>query len=120
MQRGILTREQFANKARLFQPAGHGRTALTPGRTQLPAERPSRLIEVLANGGGVARADFVDFLPDVEAISQRRHSPAATWLVVLSLALLVAIVIWMAFSTVEQVATETVQRWGTRSETHDA
>lgn len=81
------------------------RTALTPGRAQLPAERPSRLIEVLANGGGVARADFVDFLPDVEAISQRRHSPAATWLVLITLALLGTVLVWMALGTVEQVAT---------------
>ncbi|MGE0151812.1 MAG: HlyD family type I secretion periplasmic adaptor subunit [Reyranellaceae bacterium] len=80
-------------------------TALAPGRARLPAERPSRLVEALANGSGVARAQFVDFLPDVEAISQRRHSPAATWLVALTLALLVAVVVWMAFSTVEQVAT---------------
>jgi adhesin transport system membrane fusion protein len=82
-------------------------TALTPSRARLPAERPSRLIEALANSGGVANARFVDFLPDVEAISQRRHSPAASWLVGLTLALLVAAVLWMAFSTVEQVATAT-------------
>lgn len=80
-------------------------TALAPGRAQLPAERPSRLVEALANGGGVARAEFIDFLPDVEAISQRRHSPAATWLVALTLALLVAAVLWMAFSKVPQIAT---------------
>lgn len=80
-------------------------TALQPGRAQLPAERPSRLIETLANGGGVTSARFIDFLPDVEAISQRRHSPAATWLVLLTLMLVVAVVLWMAFSTVEQVAT---------------
>lgn len=80
-------------------------TALAPSRGNLPAERPSRLIEALANGGGVARAQFVDFLPDVEAISQRRHSPAATWLVALTLGLLIAVLLWMTFSTVEQVAT---------------
>jgi adhesin transport system membrane fusion protein len=80
-------------------------TALGPARNRLPAQQSSRLIEALASGGGVARAEFVDFLPDVEAISQRRHSPAATWLVVVTLALLVAVVAWMAFSTVEQVAT---------------
>jgi adhesin transport system membrane fusion protein len=79
--------------------------ALVAGRNQLPAERPSRIIEALANSGGVARAQFVDFLPDVEAISQRRHSPAATWLVTLTLALLIAVVAWMALSSVEQVAT---------------
>jgi HlyD family type I secretion membrane fusion protein len=79
--------------------------ALTASRDQLPAERPSRIIDALANSGGVARAQFIDFLPDVEAISQRRHSPAATWLVALTLSLLVAVVVWMAFSSVEQVAT---------------
>lgn len=84
--------------------AADGR-ALAPRRAGLPAQQPSRLIEVLASGGGVARAEFVDFLPDVEAISQRRHSPAATWLVMVTLALLLAVLVWMALSTVEQVAT---------------
>ena len=67
-------------------------------------QRPSRVIEAIANGGGIANARFVDFLPDVEAISQRRHSPAATWLVMLSVALMAAALGWMALSTVERVA----------------
>ncbi len=79
--------------------------SLAPHRSGLPARQPSRLVDVLAGGGGVARAEFVDFLPDVEAISQRRHSPAATWLVMITLALLIAVLVWMALSTVEQVAT---------------
>lgn len=77
-----------------LQTAGHG----------LPAPRRSRVVEALANGGGMGRAQFVDFLPDVEAISQRRHSPYASWLIGICLVLLAAALAWMAFSTVEQVA----------------
>ena len=85
--------------------AARRNTAIAPAGRNLPAERSSRVLEAIANGGGVAQAKFVDFLPDVEAISQRRHSPAATWLVVVCVALVVAIIAWMALSTVEQVAT---------------
>src|SRR4029079_17005782 len=45
-----------------------------------------------------------DFLPDVEAITERRHSPFATLMVFLLFSMVGAAVIWMAVSKLDQVA----------------
>ncbi|HKU94596.1 MAG TPA: hypothetical protein VJR58_04940 [Vineibacter sp.] len=50
-----------------------------------------------------ARGRFEDFLPDTEAITQRRHSPFATWLIFTLAALVIASVAWMHLSRIDEV-----------------
>lgn len=50
------------------------------------------------------RAQYVDFLPEREAISGRRHSPLATVLVVVVSAFFFLFLAWSALSRVEQAA----------------
>ncbi|MBL8675328.1 MAG: HlyD family type I secretion periplasmic adaptor subunit, partial [Rhodospirillales bacterium] len=68
--------------------------------------RESAFVRLFAEGRlpGV-RGRVEDFLPDTEAIAERRHSPYATWLIYGTAALVVAVVLWMNFSKVDEVAT---------------
>jgi HlyD family type I secretion membrane fusion protein len=77
-----------------------------PNKVNLPSREKRGLIDALA-GGGFARdaGKFIDFMPDVEAISQRRHSPFATVLVVFCCLFVAAAVGWMILFNVEQVVT---------------
>ena len=71
----------------------------------LPSRRGG-LLNVLADGGfGSGNSKFVDFMPDVEAISQRRHSPFATLLVGFCCLFVVVAVAWLMLFDVEQVVT---------------
>jgi adhesin transport system membrane fusion protein len=79
---------------------------IVPRGERLPARRSGGLIESLADGGfGRTSGKFIDFMPDVEAISQRRHSPFATMLVVFCCLFVAMAVGWMMLFDVEQVVT---------------
>lgn len=60
---------------------------------QLPAKRPK------------TPARYVEFLPDVEAVANRRHSPYARWLILSIGALFAFAVLWAALAEVERYAT---------------
>ncbi|HEX2886136.1 HlyD family efflux transporter periplasmic adaptor subunit [Vineibacter terrae] len=82
-------------------------TDLTAAKvTATPTPTEAALTRTLAEGrlpGAGAR--FADFLPDAEAIAERRHSPYATWLIY-TLALLVAAAVgWMQIARIEDVVT---------------
>jgi membrane fusion protein, adhesin transport system len=70
--------------------------ALTHGR-EAPLPVPARR--------AVSPARYAEFLPEAEALAQRRHSPAAKWLVLLLSALVLAAVGWSGLARVDQVVT---------------
>ncbi len=71
-------------------------------------ERNGGFVNLLAEGGfGSGDGKFIDFMPDVEAISHRRHSPFATLLVIFCCMFVVVAVAWMMLFDVEQVVTAT-------------
>lgn len=74
--------------------------------TAPPRPTEAALTQAIAEGRMPgAGAGFADFLPDAEAIAQRRHSPYATWLIY-TLALLVAAAVgWMHIAQIEDVVT---------------
>ena len=53
------------------------------------------------------RRRYADFLPDLEAIAEREHSPYARHLAVLTALFVAAALLWSALAEVEQVATAT-------------
>ncbi|MDF2766134.1 MAG: hypothetical protein K0S81_3128 [Rhodospirillales bacterium] len=59
----------------------------------VPARRP------------VPPARYAEFLPDAEALAERRHSPAAKWLALTLSALVLALIAWSGFARVDQVVT---------------
>ena len=48
---------------------------------------------------------YAEFLPEAEALAERRHSPAAKWLALILSALVVAAIAWSALAEVDQVVT---------------
>ncbi|HXV23423.1 MAG TPA: HlyD family type I secretion periplasmic adaptor subunit [Alphaproteobacteria bacterium] len=69
-------------------------SALTPrgaASLPIPARRP------------VSPERFAEFLPDAEALAQRRHSPGAKWLTLTLSALVMAAILWSAVAEVDQV-----------------
>lgn len=75
----------------LAQRGGVPATAGAAGRP--PAKRPQ------------TPARYVEFLPDVEAVANRRHSPYARWLLLAIAALFAVAVAWAALAKVERYAT---------------
>ncbi|MBV9835625.1 MAG: HlyD family type I secretion periplasmic adaptor subunit [Alphaproteobacteria bacterium] len=84
------------------------------GREQpkLPATAPARppenaVARVLAEARlpGTPRARVEDFLPDIEAITERRHSPYISWTIYALAGFVAAAVAWMSLSKIDQVAT---------------
>ena len=65
-----------------------------PGRALVPAVRQAV----------VARDEFAQFLPDVEAVTEQRHSPVASLLIVAVAGFVLAALVWAHFARVEQVA----------------
>jgi adhesin transport system membrane fusion protein len=96
-------------------PRGPGPDGAAAGGQQIvrratnvaPATNDNWLVSMLSEGRVALRrkqARIDDFLPDVEAITERRHSPFATLLVFVLFGMVVATVIWMAVSKIDQVA----------------
>ena len=67
--------------------ARHQASLPVPARQPVPASR------------------YAEFLPQAEALAERRHSPAAKWLALTLSALVVALIAWSAFARVDQVVT---------------
>jgi HlyD family type I secretion membrane fusion protein len=61
--------------------------------------------ETLAVSTRRALVRYADFLPEAEALAERRHSPAAKWLALILSALVIAAIAWSAFAKVDQVVT---------------
>jgi HlyD family type I secretion membrane fusion protein len=88
-------------------PAAPGQGIVQRTSSPRPANNDNWLIGVLSEGRILMRrqnAKIDDFLPDVEAITERRHSPFATLMVFLLFSMVAAAVIWMAVSKLDQVA----------------
>ncbi|HEX6102113.1 MAG TPA: HlyD family type I secretion periplasmic adaptor subunit [Alphaproteobacteria bacterium] len=66
-------------------------TARREAPLPVPARRP------------VPPARYAEFLPDAEALAERRHSPAAKWLALTLSALVLAMIAWSGFARVDQV-----------------
>ena len=52
-----------------------------------------------------ALVKYAEFLPEAEALAERRHSPAAKWLALILSALVIAAIAWSALAKVDQVVT---------------
>jgi hypothetical protein len=85
----------------------------TPTMALTPAASDTALVPVRGKMySAAARRRYADFLPETEAIAQRRHSPYATLLLAVLSALVVAAVAWMHVARLDEVATAPgVVRW---------
>lgn len=80
-------------------------TAPVPGPEPAPVPGPvPGAVPGAAPAGAIARADLAEFLPDILAVTERRHSPLASLLVVLVAAFFGLALLWAYFSEVDQVA----------------
>ena len=48
---------------------------------------------------------YAEFLPEAEALAERRHSPAAKWLALILSALVLTAIVWSGLAKVDQVVT---------------
>jgi multidrug efflux pump subunit AcrA (membrane-fusion protein) len=82
-----------------------------------PAASANALVPLPGKAYSVAaRRRYADFLPETEAISQRRHSPYATWLLGALSALVIAAVAWMHFARIDEVASGPgIVRWADKA-----
>lgn len=53
----------------------------------------------------ISRADYAEFLPDIQAVAEQRHSPLARILILLVAVICFVVVGWSHFAKVDQVAT---------------
>ncbi|MBT5414424.1 MAG: HlyD family type I secretion periplasmic adaptor subunit, partial [Rhodospirillaceae bacterium] len=53
----------------------------------------------------MTRASFADFLPELEAVAEREHSPVARFLIIAVAALFAMLLLWSALAEVNQLAT---------------
>lgn len=70
-----------------------------------PAENAITRLFAEARLPGTPRSKVEDFLPDIEAITERRHSPYISWTIYTVAGFLAAAILWMSFSKIDQVAT---------------
>ena len=68
----------------------------------LPAKRPAPPAPARRKA---MPSRFAEFLPDVEAVADRRHSPYARWVIITVAVLFGAFVTWASMAEVNQVAT---------------
>ena len=76
-------------------------TAVEPG-ARLPVKAGTEL--TIPRRGGLSRARYADFLPELEAVAEREHSPLARILIITVAALFAAAILWAALAQVDQVA----------------
>lgn len=77
---------------------GQKGSALAPVRTLLP-RKISHMPRLLP------RAEFADFLPEIEAVAEREHSPLARTMVIALSIMFAIVLIWAAVAEVDRVAT---------------
>ena len=68
-----------------------------------PAEATGRQITLPARSR-MTRASYADFLPELEAVAEREHSPVARYLIIAVAALFVILLAWAAIAMVNQLA----------------
>lgn len=88
----------MAESARM--PTGSSQPAPTG-----PSENALTRVFAEARLPATPRSKVEDFLPDIEAITERRHSPYASWLIFTVAGFIAAAALWMTFSKIDQVAT---------------
>jgi HlyD family type I secretion membrane fusion protein len=71
--------------------------------------RDAALPSVFGADSEEMKAGYVDFLPAAQALVEKEHSPMARTLVYVIAAAFIALLLWMAFSVVEQVASAPAQ-----------
>src|SRR5262245_24703157 len=91
--------------------------ARPPTAALSPAAFDHALIPLVGKAySAAARRRYADFLPETEAIAQRRHSPYATLLLAVLSALVIAAVAWMHVARLDEVATAPgVVRWADKA-----
>lgn len=103
-----------ALRATREEPHGSGRevarsdAAASAARAATPSKPPEGALARLfaeARLPGTPRSKVEDFLPDIEAITERRHSPYITWTIYAVVGFIAAAILWMSFSKIDQVAT---------------
>ena len=92
------------------QPRDGGRDLADPraGAPAAPAKPPENaLTRIFAEARlpSTPRSKIEDFLPDIEAITERRHSPYISWTIYTVAGFLAVAILWMSLSKIEQVAT---------------
>lgn len=92
------------------EPGNDGRAlAMAPGvanaQPAKPAENALTRVFAEAKLPGTPRSKVEDFLPDIEAITERRHSPYISWTIYAVAGFLAAAILWMSLSKIDQVAT---------------
>ncbi|MBX3499521.1 MAG: HlyD family type I secretion periplasmic adaptor subunit [Alphaproteobacteria bacterium] len=70
-----------------------------------PAENALARVFAEARLPGTPRSRVEDFLPDIEAITERRHSPYISWTIYAVAGFIAAAILWMTVSMIDQVAT---------------
>lgn len=70
-----------------------------------PAESGLTKVFAEARLPGTPRSKVEDFLPDIEAITERKHSPYISWTIYAVAGFLAAAILWMSVSRIDQVAT---------------
>ena len=107
-ERGAAVATRVSDAPLASNGTGTGNGIRAGGPAMASAKRPSAhpLVAALAEGGiAPYRAKFDDFLPQNEELSQRRHSPFASLVIYLIAALVIVIIVWMAVSKLDSVAT---------------
>jgi adhesin transport system membrane fusion protein len=92
-----------ASGTNAVQGAGGGRGHPPAQKAGLPAESPGRQISLPARSRMI-RASYADFLPELEAVAEREHSPVARYLIIAVAALFVLLLAWSALAVVNQLA----------------
>ena len=85
------------------KPDGKGTALIKGARALLPAAKLPSLPPLLP------RSNYSDFLPEIEAVAEREHSPLAKVLLVTLSILFAVLLAWAAIGEVDKVATATAQ-----------
>jgi HlyD family type I secretion membrane fusion protein len=96
------TRDESGGGGREVAQAAPMAASATPAR---PAENALTRVFAEARLPGTPRSRVEDFLPDIEAITERRHSPYISWTIYAVAGFIAAAILWMSFSKIDQVAT---------------
>lgn len=106
-QQGALraTRDELGGGGREVAKAGGTAPAIRGAAPAKSAENALTRLFAEARLPGTPRSRVEDFLPDIEAITERRHSPYITWTIYAVVGFITAAILWMSISEIDQVAT---------------